>query len=166
MTRGERAASFIGIAVALVLSAGGCADYTYFNLNISTDQSTETATLNKIAACQVYIRYNGQKIEEEVDLIDLSGNPVCKAGPKQENPDGTTTVGTMDYSTAKKSGTFQFILNMYETGMGGTILAQGSVNGDVSPGKVWNLNLVASKCPMSCADINCDPKCPIDTKAH
>jgi hypothetical protein len=161
MTRLLRVTSLIGIAGALVLSAGGCADYTYFNLNVSMDNSIETATQNKIAACQVFIRYNGQKIEEEVDLIDLNGNPVCKAGPKQDG-----IVGTMNYSTAKKSGRFQFIVNMYETGMGGIILAQGAVEGDASPGKIWSLDLVASKCPLPCTEVSCNPKCPIDTKAH
>jgi len=157
----QRMATFVGAAAALMLSVG-CGDYTYFNVSIKLKDSgnnwVEPATQNQISNCMLTILYNGSRIEDEIKLTKIDGTDACRGG---QTP---VDVGTMNYSTAKKSGKLQFIVSMYRSGINPPIIVQGSTEGPLPPSEnPKGIDLVAEKCPLTaCVDDICEPECPIE----
>ena len=176
----QRAAGLIGIAAAMSLWAG-CSDYTYFNVHVMLKPSgsnwVEPKTQISISSCDLYVLYNGTRIEEPTKLRTLQGAEACRPGKTGKLPDSQgggddpQGVGTADYSTAKTSGKLKFIVNMLtpvatdKEGNSTITIVQGSTEGDASPGKVFNLELVTAKCDFSACptDQLCTPTCPDDT---
>jgi hypothetical protein len=175
----QRTVGFIGIAAAMSLWAG-CSDYTYFNIHVMLKQSppnwVEPKTQSAISSCNLYVLYNDRRIEEPTTLKTLQGAGACRPGKTGKLPDSQgggddpNGVGTADYSTSKASGRFKFIVDMVtpvptdKDGNSTFTIVQGFAEGEASPGKVWNLDLVATKCDFSaCPDELCKPVCPNDT---
>jgi hypothetical protein len=158
MTGLQRVACLIGLAAALVLSASGCTDYTYFNVNVTIDSKIDDATLRDIDSCVAYVFAGDKQIEQGELLKKLDGTAACKAPTTGTDQYGNTTynLGTMDYSSARSSGTIKFFVNMVS--LEGNPAAQGSAQGDANPGQVLTLNLVAAPCggtsEPTCQDIS------------
>jgi hypothetical protein len=156
MTGLRHVACLIASAAALVLSASGCTDYTYFNVHVTIDPKIDNDTQNNprdnINDCWAYVYINGTSSEAQ-ELRKLDGNPACSA---YKTP---LDVGTMDYSTARSSGTIKFIVTMMDANKIPTV--QGSAQADVKVGQVLSVDLVAEQCPKTCD--TCDPTCPEDT---
>lgn len=160
MTGVRRVACLIGSAAALVLSASGCTDYTYFNVDVRLDPSIDDSTQRQIASCSVYVFAGSEQIEGHKELTLLNGTAACKApntGLDQYGND-TNDIGTMDYSTARGSGSIRFFIDMecldsVEKCVNKNPL-QGSVQGNVNPGQVISLTLVAGMCGTTCQDVS------------
>jgi hypothetical protein len=154
----SRLVSLVGLAAALLMSSVGCSDYTYFNVNITLRQTGDNFVTNdvqrEIAACVVFVRHDGKLVEPGTDLVKIDGTAACRA------PSTPEVVGVMDYSTAKQSGTIEFVVNMNDTEH--VTIVQGTTSAGVAPGKVMNVDLVAATCPRSSS--NAPPSCPIDIK--
>lgn len=155
MTGLRRVACLIGSAAALVLSASGCTDYTYFNVHVTIDPAIDdnaSIARREIDSCVVYV-LAGDKQIEGWPLTNLDGNPACS---RDKTP---LDVGTMDYSTARTSGTLTFIVDMLDLDRAVTV--QGSEPADIKVGRVLSVNLIAKTCHTKCDQ---DPKtCPINT---
>ncbi|HEX7597034.1 MAG TPA: hypothetical protein VF518_02405, partial [Polyangia bacterium] len=155
--------------------------YTYFNVQVLLNQSgsnwVETKTQISISSCDLYVLYNGRRIEEPTKLRTLQGAEACRPGKTGKLPDSQgggddpNGVGTADYSTAKTSGKLKFIVDMVTPvptdaqGNSTVTIVQGSAEGDASPGNVLYLELVTAKCDFSACPIDqlCKPTCPDDT---
>jgi len=155
MTSLGRVTGLIGLAAGLLLSAGGCSDYTYYNVHVTLAQTgsdyVDTQTLYYITNCSVAVFANGQQIERRRPLTKIDGTSACPPG---NTPDD---LGVLDYSTAKQSGSIKFVVTM--AGADNKDLAQGTTEASVSPGKVLNVDLAIQKCPTAPADSN--SACPI-----
>jgi hypothetical protein len=158
MTGLRRVACLIGSAAALVLSASGCTDYTYFNVHITIDPAIDdnnSITRREINSCLVYVFAGDKQIEEHKPLAQLNGNPACSP---QKTP---LDVGTMDYSTARTSGTLRFIVNMLD--LNGIVTVQGSAQADLRVGQVLSVDLVAEPCQTDCQQDTIPKTCPVNT---
>jgi hypothetical protein len=151
MTRLQHMICLLGSAAALFLSTSGCSNYTYFNVHVKIDPAIDGdpqarinhTSLVDIAACGVFVKANGNKIEYQ-DLVHEGGATAC---PSTKTP---LDVGTMDYSTAASSGKLQFVVNMWD--LGHALIAQGSVEGAVNPGQILSLDLTAEQCSKTTCD--------------
>jgi hypothetical protein len=163
MTGLWRAVCLLGSTATLVLLASGCDPYTYFNVNVTIDPSIPEPTRIQIDRCTAYVLADGKQIESGQTLMQLDGTEACRApyaGTDVNNHQNITyNVGTMDYSTARSSGTIEFVVDMIEVDRT-TITAQGSAQGNVNPGQVLTLNLVATTCQEICPNTK---QCSVDT---
>ena len=163
MTSLRRVVCLIGSAAALVLLASGCTDYTYFNVDITMDRNTPDTTRREIDRCIAYVLVGDKQIEEGRILKQLTGAEACRApyAGTDSNHMVTYDIGTMDYSSARGSGTMKFVVDMIEVNAPNAITVQGSAQGNVSPGQVVTLSLLAEPCEEIC---NIGQKtCPVDT---
>lgn len=157
MTGLRRVVCLIGSAVALVLSASGCSDYTYFNVHVTIDPSIaviDDTTQRNIDSCVVYVFAGNEQIEGHKVLTNINGTAACRA-PKtglDQYGNDTNDIGTMDYSTARSSGSIRFFIDMES--LDGKPTAQGSVQGNVNSGQVVSLNLLAEPCGTTCQDVS------------
>jgi hypothetical protein len=165
----------ISLAAALVLSSGGCTDYTYFNVNVSVDDSVvdtsasaQIPALEQIEDCFVYVLdKSGRSIEGAgKELVTTESS---KQGTRKCNHGNTSReLGVLDYSTTRGNGTLSFLVSMTkldpQTSATPTFL-DGSVEGKgtVSKGAIY-VDLVVTACkdpkdpnPVTTADRNCNP---------
>jgi hypothetical protein len=154
MTGLRRVACLIGSAVALFLSTGGCSDYSYFNVHVTLDPSIDDTTQRNIDSCVVYVFAGNEQIEGHKVLTNINGTAACRApytGTDDYHND-TNDIGTMDYSTARSSGSIRFFIDMESLDQKPSV--QGSAQGNVNPGQVISLNLVAESCGTTCQDVS------------
>jgi hypothetical protein len=165
MTGLRRVVCLLGSTATLVLLASGCDPYTYFNVNVTMDPNTPDQTRREIYRCTAYVLADGKQIEGGQILMQINGTEACRtpyAGTDINNPQNITyDIGTMDYSTARSSGTIKFVVDMIEVNSPNGITAQGSAQGNVNPGQVLTLNLMASPCQEICSQGT--KSCPVDT---
>ena len=151
MTSLQRVVCLIGSAAALLLSAGGCTDYTYFNVDITIDHTISDQTRREVGSCRIYVLEGSRQIEPGHELTKLDGVPACKSYTTGTDDYGNPTyeVGTMDYSSARSSGTINFVVNMIEVNSPNAVTVQGSAGANVAPGQVITVPLKAKTCPRT-----------------
>jgi hypothetical protein len=149
MTGLSRSACLTGLAAALVLSAGGCDPYTYFNVDVSLGSNVTDQNRFDINSCLVFVidDSTGKEIEH-TNLNKVEGPSACQ--DLVHNPTDPD-VGVMDYSTTRSSGTLEFFVSMVDPDK--NPVAQGSVKAGVSPGKVLSVDLVCNACGTNCKNI-------------
>ena len=152
MTTLSRMTCLVGLATALVLSSNACDPYTYYNVDVTLQQTGDNAvsdpnTVMQFAGCDVSVYANDELIETGIPLVQRTAGgheSVCR-GTETPRPN----LGILDYSTARSSGSLKFKVNIYDAPTPPhNIIVQGySENMAVSPGHVLNtITLVASPC--------------------
>jgi hypothetical protein len=162
-------------ALLASLLATGCDNYTYFTVHLGLDSSVSRDNREAIYSCMLFIVSDGQVLESKGG--DKLGDP---CNPKTVQPGDW---GQFNYSTARQSGTIEFIFNAYGQGKDSNttdsvpFLQATSGPKKVAPGgEVGNtedgperINVYAKSClPEGCLrpyealnGSDCVPDCPI-----
>jgi hypothetical protein len=142
---------------AIMALAGGCSDYTYFNvgvyLRLSGDNAIDIQSQKKIGQCTISVFSGGHQIETSTTLKNGSIE-ICRPGvtgmdaPSKALEDQGVKVldlGVLDYSSARDSGSIKFVVTAKDDNKEGD-MAQGEAEASVKPGKVLEVPLVISLC--------------------
>jgi hypothetical protein len=148
-----------GLTATLTL-AGGCTDYTYFNVNVSLSQQDKTEQdrkemidsriLEDMDSCSIAAYSGGRLIEMPKELTKQDGvESICKpryyADIDHVGDIKVMKVGVLDYSSARNSGDIKFLVTV-TTGKPAVTIGQGSAVAGVSPGKVLEVPLIVKAC--------------------
>ncbi|HEY4184135.1 MAG TPA: hypothetical protein VGP07_03660 [Polyangia bacterium] len=118
-------------ALALGFSLVGCGQISYFQVEVTVDGTVggNTGTLKQINSCEVM---TSGAVSDETDFTLSS----CSSSASYaDHP----VIGTFEYGTTKDSGTVTFKILLKDGSL--NTLGQGSVDGNISAGKITPLEL-------------------------
>jgi len=110
--------------------------YSYYNVHVQLDPSLDQQTRDDIASCTLQITNEAGDVLEDRELVDSSGQAVCRLGPKMQDD-----LGVLDYSSCCGAGA-QLTFRLVSDGMDASPLAQGAATAACAPGQVVLLDLV------------------------
>ncbi len=154
-----------GALLASVLAAG-CDNYTYFTIYPGVDETTPLETREAIAGCVLFILADGKVVDQKDTMVSYDeGQPteVCQPGNTKSG-----VWGSLNYSTARQSGSLEFVLNVYANNAKKPFMQATSGPQDVSPGnevgKKDPIEVLAKSClPAGCTrPSTCEYSCPIE----
>lgn len=166
--------ALVKCALLTSVLAAGCDNYTYFNIRPGIDSNVSLDTRDAIYSCSLIVVSDGKVLErKDVATYDQYGQ-----GTKACQPSNTKSGdwGALDYSTARQSGTIEFVLNGYgkseEEKTSGRVPFVQATSGpqNLAPGgQVGPITILAKSClPKGCLRPNekitgndCAPACPI-----
>ncbi len=160
---------------ALLASAllAGCDNYTYFTVYPGIDSSVSLESRDAIFSCSLIIVADGKVVErKDVATYDEYGHATKACQPSNTK---SGVWGSLNYSTARQSGTVEFVLNGYAkseeektSGRVPFVQATSGKKGLAPGGEVGNgsdrIEILAKSClPKSCTvpGDKCQPDCPI-----
>ena len=94
-------------ALVLLVGAGGCHTFKYFDVNVSFDQGIDDGTLGSISRCRILVT----GAESSSFVLERCPNRATDGDPHD--------VGVFEYSSFAESGTLNFELRAY-TGLNET----------------------------------------------
>jgi hypothetical protein len=118
-------------ALALGFSVVGCGQISYFQVEVTVDGTIggNTGSLKEINSCEVM---TSGAVSDETDFTLAS----CSSDSNYSNH---PIIGTFEYGTTKDSGTVTFKILLKDGSQ--KTLGQGSVDGNISSGKITPLEL-------------------------